>query len=385
MQGRARIQVGLGCSSEKDSRIAGKIAAEQAVTQSDAPVITFLFCTEDYDQEKVWQAVLERIGNSKLVGACVPGIFVSGEIVQHGVGVCTINGSSLEAVTCLEEDISKNPFRSGEQAGEKLLQSGITSGTVFIFPDGYAENISIFLRGLYNALGPDFNYFGGGTGDNLKSSETYQFTDQGVISNGLAIALIKGINFKIRSGHGWKPLSNPMMVTRARGKRVFELDGYPAFEKYSQCLGGIDKELFSFFGMKHPLGIPGPGGDFLIRDPLVVNDDNSIVFITEIPQKTSSVLMKGNLNDLLAAASLVSSEVLRGFASPDLVFICDCISRYLLMGSDFPKEIEQITKNIEKSIPMFGILSFGEICNSSGIPFFYNKTIVLAAGWHAHG
>ncbi len=385
MKGQAHIQVGLGCSSEKDSSIAGQIAAEQAISQSDEPVITFLFCTDNYDQEKVWQAVLEKIGNSKLVGACVPGLFVSGGIVQNGVGVCTINGSSIEVVTCLAEDISHDPFKSGEQAGEKLLQSGITSGTAFVFPDGFAENNSILLRGLYNALGPDFNYFGGGTGDNLKFIKTYQFTDQGVTSNGLAIALVRGINFRIRSGHGWKPLGKPMMVTRASGKRVYEFDGYPAFEKYSQCLGGIKKEHFSYYGMKHPLGIPGPGGEFLIRDPLGVNDDNSIVFITEIPQKTSSVLMKGNLNDLLAAASLVSSEVLQDCASPDLVFICDCISRYLLMGNDFPKEIEQIKKNLKKSIPLFGILSFGEICNITGAPFFYNKTIVLAAGWHAHG
>jgi hypothetical protein len=59
----------------------------------------------------------------------------------------------------------------------------------------------------------------------------------------------------------------------------------------------------------------------------------------------------------------------------------DCVSRYLLLGKDFPREMEAIAGSLKPEIPVLGMLSFGEISSVSGTPLFYNKTIVAAAGW----
>lgn len=373
------MRVGTGYSLESDSTRAGRLAAEEAVRKSGEPAITFLFCTDNYEPEKIFEAVKISIGKSKLVGACVPGIITSAGVFEKGVGVLTISGSEIEAVTHLEEGIAQSPYSSGEKAGLELRRSGLCSGTVFVFPDGFAANISNLLRGLYNSLGPKFVYAGGGAGDNLKFYKTYQFTEQGFGSNALAAALVKGVDFRAAAGHGWKPAGQPMMVTKADGKKVYELDGIPAFRRYSESLGGIEKKHFSYYGMKYPLGIPSRGGEFLIRDPHCVEEDESIMLVSEIPQNTVAMLMKGEVDDLTAAASRVAKQAV-GSESCRAALLFDCVSRYLLLGKNFKQELAAITKNIGSGTPLMGMLSFGEISNVSGVPFFYNKSVVLVVG-----
>jgi len=372
--------VGIGYNQKSDSVLAGRLAAEQAVEQSGEPAITFLFTTENYAQELVLQAVKEVIGKSKLVGLCTPGIITRDGVLEKGVGVCTISDSEMQVVTCLQEDVNLSAWESGEEAGRKLRTSGIDSGTVFVFPDGFTTNISYLIKGMYNALGPNFTYIGGGSGDNLKFFKTYQFTEQGVSSNALAAALVKGISFQIGIGHGWKPVGQPMVITRASGKKVYEIDGRPAFEVYSECLGGIDRKSFPCYGMKYPLGIPAVGGYFLIRDPLKVDEDNSIVFVTEVPQNTVVTLMEGTVENLITTAGEVASIAASGLSSPGIIFLFDCVSRYLLMGKEFEQELKEVMNVVGSDVPMIGMLSFGEIGNFSGIPFFHNKTIIVAVG-----
>lgn len=151
------MQVGIGFSSAEDPSAAGQAASEQAVQQSGRPVITLVWTTDNYDQERVLSAVKKVIGNSRLVGACVPGVIVNLRLYEKGVGICTVSGEGVEAITHLQRNISKCSYGKGEKVGEALMEKGGESpGTVLLFPDGFAANISGLLRGLYNVMGPAF-------------------------------------------------------------------------------------------------------------------------------------------------------------------------------------------------------------------------------------
>lgn len=69
---------------------------------------------------------------------------------------------------------------------------------------------------------------------------------------------------------------------------------------------GLDRDRFSYYGMKHPLGIPSSGENFIIRDPLNVEDDGSIVLVTEVPQNTIATIMMGEIEELVDAAAKVA-------------------------------------------------------------------------------
>jgi hypothetical protein len=374
------VQFGLGSSDLANAANAVTAALGQAREVAGGGSISFVFFTDCYNPQEVFQTVKKVIGTARVVGACVPGLIAGDRVLTHGVSACVLGGDELEVVTCFGSGISDSPDHSGRSIAWDIKSNGLEEGTLFIFPDGFASNVSKLLRSMYGLLGPDYTFVGGGTGDNLKLYRTYQFTEQGLSSDSAAVAAIRGASFRQEIGHGWRPSGQPMIVTRAEGKRVFELDGIEAFKRYAEAVGGISREQFACCGMKFPLGVPCGDGNYLIRDPLRVEANGSIIFVTEVPQNTVVVLMETDTATLIETAGKVASRASAGVEKPKLAMVFDCISRYLLLGDDFGKEVAAIRKNLE-DVPWFGVLTFGEISSVYGSPFFHNKTLSVVTGW----
>ena len=375
------MKVGIGYSQKSSAEEAAIESIRGALKTSGEPVITLLFTTEGYDQKRILSVILKEIGNSKLVGACGGGVITPGGVLQKGIGVCTISGKGIHTITAIQKNIDINSYNKAMETGISLLKGKARKGNVFLFPDGFTPNISEMIRGLYNVMGPEFQYFGGGTGDNLRFIKTYQFTEKGIASNSLSAALTWGrIFIQAGIGHGWQPEGYPMLITKAEGKRVYELDGKPAFDAYSKRLGGIDVKKFPEYGMRNPIGIPDIAGNFLIRDPIKVNQDRSIDFITEVPKNAMVYIMKGDNETLIQKAKSIACTVKKKVKTPHFCLIFDCVSRYLLMGDDFDKELNGIRKCIGEDIPTLGFLTFGEIGAFKDVPLFHNKTTSIVMG-----
>jgi hypothetical protein len=374
------MEIGVAWSTDGDSRQAGEKAAKAAVELCGLPVMTFLFTTDAYDQRIVFESVRKVIRGSKLAGFCCAGIIASHTVLKQGVGVCAISGDTLKAATSLQEGLSKNPYIIGQRAGRELLSSGIDEGTVFVFPDGFGANISETVRGLYNTMGPDFKYVGGGTGDNLRYFQTYQFTEKNIASDALSVSVLDGIRVETAIGHGWKPLGEPVFIGRTEGKKVIEIDGRPAFEAYKERFSDINIDNFSEYGMRHPLGFPDIWGNYLIRDPIKINLDQSIDFVTEVPDNAVGYVMEGNVEDLVETAAFVAKKVCREIEDPRFVLCLDCVSRNLLMGAEFKRELEIIKKTVGEHVPFLGALTFGEVGSFIDVPHFHNKTLALTIG-----
>ena len=374
------MRAGIAHSTNKDSFNAGLEAATKAVELSGPPQLTILFTTDAYEQAQVFKAVRKLVGESRLVGFCGGGIITRDGVFPQGVGICTMSGKELTAVTALQRGLSRNAREAGEKAGEALLASGLTQGTVIVLPDGFQSNLSEMLRGLYHAMGPNFTYVGGGAGDNLKFFKTYQFTEQGIDSDALAVALLDGVSVASGLGHGWQPMGEPLVITKSKDKTVEEIDGIPALQAYVKRLGRIDDGHFAQVGMKHPLGFPDISGNYLIRDPLTVNNNQSIHFVTEIPRNAVGNIMDCNMDDLIGTAAAVARNVASGMRPPHFVLLFDCISRFLLMGTRFNDEIKAIQEVIGEDTPLLGALTFGEVGSYLDIPLLHNKTTVIAMG-----
>ncbi len=370
-----------GYSELKDSVDAGEQAITNALTgMNKDPDLVFLFTTDSYNQKKVFNAVKSRIGNSKLVGFCGGGIITPKGVLNQGVGVLCCSGDKMEVKTSLQKNVEENSFQVGKSAGQELLSSGIKKGTVFIFPEGFASYLSHLIQGMYHSLGPEYKYAGGGAGDNLKFFKTFQFTEKGVESGALASALVGGIDLEIYLGHGWKPKKDPMVITESEGKKVIQINGISAFDSYSRQLGSIDKDNFSQYGMKYPLGFPDLSGNYLIRDPINLNPDNSIEFVSEIPKNAVGNVMEGEIGDLIKTAGEIADQAKSKIEKPKFILLFDCISRYLLMQDKFQDEVELVHQKIGTEVPLIGALTFGEVGCYSDVPLLHNKTMVMVLG-----
>jgi len=72
--------------------------------------------------------------------------------------------------------------------------------------------------------------------------------------------------------HGWRPFGRPMLVTRAEGNTIFELDGRPALEAYLSERGAALKEDGRSWGekcMERPIGLPADEFRIIQTHPVV--------------------------------------------------------------------------------------------------------------------
>lgn len=371
------MRAGVGYSHRKDPGEAAEEATRQAIESSGPPALCVMFCTEGYDPEPLLEAVKRATGKPKVVGCCSAGAISDGRVRTRGVSIGTLSGEELRVATCLQPGLQEDPRRTGRRSGRELLSSGIDSGLVLALPHGSVTGLYGMTRGLYEAMGPDFAYTGGATGCNLRLIRAMQFTEQGVATGAVAAALVGGVSIGTAIGHGWRAQGSLMVVTRVEGNRVYELDGRPAFDVYSEQLGGIPANRFGEYGMAHPLGFPDVHGNYLIRDPQAVNEDKSIDFVSDVPGGGVANVMGADVPSLVEAARGAAQKAAGQVSRPWFALLFDCVSRRLLMGEHFEEELRAVNE-VLAGIPVLGMLTFGEIGSYADAPLFHNKTTAVA-------
>lgn len=375
------MKIGIGISSNPVAWEAGQEAARQALCGSGAAVLGILLITDQYEPRAVLASVRSALGGAKIVGACTAGIFSADECLEQGVGILTLAGEGLTATTVLENYADGDAWIAGLRLGQQLLAAGQQQGTLICFPDGLTGNITRLLEGLYNAAGPDFVYGGGGTGDNLRFLRTCQLTEQDVSAHAVAAALLQGVTMAEGVAHGWEAAGAPLIVTNAKGKIVYELDGRPAFEVYSERLGGVTPDRFADFAMRYPLGVSYGFGQFVIRDPLRLMPDRSMEFVTEVPNRAVAYIMKPRADRDFELATELTHRTLANLAAvPRFALVNYCVSRSLLLGPGYRDEIRALLRPLGSGFPVLGSLAFGEIGSYYQVPQVHNKSIGLLVG-----
>ena len=372
------MRAGVGFSERTGAENAVRDAFERAEASSGHPALSFVFTTDAYEPTAVWQAFRGLAGTAPFVGFQCGGVLTGEGVLERGIGVATISGN-LDVATALGTGLDVDPWSAGQSAGQSIVRRGPGSGLAVVLPDSFPSGIYEVTRSLYGRMGPDFRYVGGGSGDSLKFLRTCQFTETSLEQNAVAVAVVGGCEAGTAIGHGWQPHGEPLVITQAQGKRVFEIDGSPAFRVYCQHLGiEIPRESFRRYSMINPFGFADISGDYVIRDPRAVNDDDSLDFVTEVPANAVAVLMRGEVADLVETAADVAARATAAVRSPSLALVFDCVSRYLLMGDEFGRELKALTSGVGLDVPLLGALSFGEIGSFKDVPLFHNKTVAVA-------
>jgi hypothetical protein len=354
------------------------------------PDFVLVFSTDNYDQKQVCAGIHSVIQNTPWIGCCTAGV-ITDRIETTGIAVLAIKSEEMKFGVGVGKDISKGAQKAGVEVAQMARDAvseyeDYPESLVIILPDAISGNTSELIKGVYSVLGACTKYAGGGAGDNLRFIKTYQFINNQVYQDAVVAVLIKSKNpLGVGIRHGWKPVSAPMVVTSAKGNVVSELEWFPAFDMYVATAEAektkIDKSTFAEFAMTHPLGIPQIGGEFIIRDPLNVDEDGSITCVAEVPANSIVRIMKGTEELLISAVKQAARDALDAVQGRKIIggIIFDCVSRSLMLKNNFYKEIEAIHSVVGKDVPIIGNLSFGEVGSiSGGSPQFHNKTMVLS-------
>ena len=396
------IHVGVSFSRQRDPYDAGYEACKIAMEKGEVlnPDLVVAFSSVSFEQAEVVRGIREASGGAPLVGCSDAGEITNDGPHQHGVAVMAISSDQIKFHTGLGKDIKKGAREAGQAVAKEVQQKAQGSDPLRAFlmlPDVLTGNGAEIVRGVLDVLGEHFPVVGGAAGDDFVFEKTYEYCDDAVISGAVAGVGLAG-KFSMGAGvrHGWVPIGNPMKVTKAEGSVVQELDGRPAISIYEDYFGekasDLRKEPLARMAITYPLGIKLPGLDeYLIRDPITVDEKGAITCAAEIPEGSEIRLMIGSREKAVEAAKDAAAKLMGDFekqgTSPKFVLMFNCIAREKLFGARAKEEIDAVMEIIGKDVPLLGFYTYGEQAPIGGELFdtekissrFYNETVVMFA------
>lgn len=386
-------EIGVGTSSLEDTCRAAAVAAETAVKQVSQSEnrLALVFATDDYSHSLLLEKIRATVATDNIIGFTVAGVFTGFEVFERGVVVCLIQGPGLLFDSACEDGLSRDQEAAGRILGDRfnaLLNDNREHALQLLLPDGVTTTVSGMVDSLFHSLGARPKYAGGASGCNFNYEKNYQFFGSRVLTDALVSSLIRSDkSFGVSAAHGWEPSSSPMIVTRAEGNVIYELDWQPAYDVYADFAGqtekvDIDEIGFETYSMSHPFGIPQAkeGDGYIVRDPVARGEDGSLTCVGEVPVNSVLRIMKGSRDSLLTAVCEATEDSLRQLegnrAAGVLVF--SCVSRYGYLQESFNDEIGAIRGTVGDDVPVCGCLTFGEIGTiGGGPPEFHNKSVVI--------
>jgi hypothetical protein len=249
--------------------------------------------------------------------------------------------------------------------------------------DGLTPDQRELARGAYEVTSALIPLVGGAAGDDLVWQATYTFGEGRMLSNGMvAIWINSPTAMAVSVDHGWRPFGKPMLVTRAEGNTIFELDGRPAFEAYVSERGAALKEDARSFGekcMERPIGLPNAHGRYDLRQIHEQTPDGGLVLTTGVPEQTVVQVMATDEESLLEGARRAADDAagqLDGQARLALVF--SCCTRAPLLRDRLPEEVGLIAATLG-GIPAGGFYTCGEFARVTGSTGIHNSSVAILA------
>ncbi len=258
--------------------------------------------------------------------------------------------------------------------------------SMLVFCDGLSGKVDFLIKELYNQFGHLVKMLGAGAGSLSLQQEECLFTPDTIEQDAIIVLPIKeSIGLGVQ--HGWKKIAGPFIATKTNGNIIEELNWENPFDIYKQQIketANTDISADAFFDVSKnfPFGIRREGNEYVVRDPISVNDSGHLICVGVVPDNTALDLLQGIPQNLIDSAGQAAKDAIEKVSTKTILdcFVIDCISRVLFLEDDFSKELQSFQSQlIEKGqdINVEGVLSLGEIASDeTGSVQFYNKTFV---------
>ena len=325
-----------------------------------------------------------------LVGAIFPALVKDTSFTTSGVWLLCFK----EMPYCALYDNLPVDAAAAEPVAEKIANDirnkveRIPDITLFMLFDAMVPNIGTLLDNIYLHLANRVHYVGANAG-----SETFQpmpclFDGERIVQNGVLVLLLGAHKGAILE-HGYHAPQNSVYATSTEGNRISQIDWRPAFDVYRELVSeqyGVEvtKDNFYQHAVHFPFGIVRANHHVVVRIPVMLNDDGSLLCVGEVPPNSVLTLLERpsvDTNETLRV--LVSGLIaLNGDPARSEMMLFYCAGRRMHLGIEqATSELCELSKRA-KPAQVGGALSLGEIGGStlSGYPLFHNATLV-AARW----
>jgi methyl-accepting chemotaxis protein len=385
------------CGSGLSSKPSGAAAAEAAREALEAlagapPTFGLVFASPQQDLAAAISAVSGATGCKSLIGCTAAGEITERGLVQGGVSTMLVSAPEAVHSTAFARDVNLHHLEAARllcagfaEAAARANTAGFPHSTTVTLVDGLVGMGEKLVKQIMLGTRPFQQVVGGAAGDEAARETRVADLESCGTSCAAVMHVFGARRWGVGVDHGLKQRSNQMVVTRAEGNVVRELDHQPAFEAYRSYARSrgvtLEPATAGNYFLANELGVFFLGQFRCARSPLRVTTDGGLVCAADIPQGSIVAILDGEVDSMLAAAGRAAAEAKDnlGGAEPAGVLLFDCVGRHALLGSAFPHEIEAVRAAFP-GVPVAGFLTFGEIARYRGrLDGWHNTTAVVVA------
>jgi hypothetical protein len=357
---------------------------DQQLTSDD---LVILFASADQDLGALYQAAVAQAAPAGVVGCSSTGGFTDAEQVPSGCVAALLRADERSFGVCHverdETDIADSARRAAQGARDRAGERHPHS-VLLLLTDGLTPDQREIARGAYEVTTALIPFVGGVAGDDLNWERTYTFGDGRILTNGiLAVWINSERPMGVSVDHGWRPTGKPMLVTRAEGTVVHELDGTPALGAYMAQRGDpVDRDDDEFFRkvMGSPVGLPNARGLYDVRQlHAFLPDGGGINFNTGVSEQSIVQVMTSDDDALIEGARRAAQQAVSDLTEKArLVLVFSCGSRLALLGDRASDEVAAISSELD-GLPVCGLYTFGEFARTTGSSGVHNSSVAILA------
>jgi hypothetical protein len=327
-----------------------------------------------------------REASMPVVGAVFPLLTKDGDFFTDGVWVIRFDEMPY---FLLEENVPTDPDAVEQKIDDIVADiynnlDDDSETTLFMMFDALLPNISTFLDGFYLRLANRVHYAGVNAGSETFKPTPCLFDSNKLISNGMLLFLLKKHKGAILE-HGYHAPREMVYATSSENNCISQIDWQPAFDVYRKLVREqygveLNKENFYSLSVHYPFGIVRADHHVVVRIPVTMRDDGSLLCIGEIPKNSVLTLLERpqidtdeTVNALLNGLNNLYGNVV----GRELLLFC-CSARRMHFGVDTERKELGRFKSITGASQVAGALTLGEIGSSTlqGYPIFQNASLV---------
>lgn len=374
-------------SAESDSVAAGRDLAGQVKSKlGDSPDAIILFASPDYDHAALLRALEEGCSPGMMVGASSAGEFTNDTLGVGLVSALAIKDPEASFSLGVGRNLKADPAsaaRSIVEGFKGTSDHSFSYRSALVLTDALAGYADALTDELTIATAGDYQFFGGGAGDNANFKRTTVFNGTEVLTDAaVALEILSRKPLGVGVSHGWEPASEALRVTDADGLKLVSLNGLPAVEAFEQHAASkgekLDRAFPVPFFLQNIIGID-TGSGYRLRVPLAVNGDGSIHCAAEVPVGSLVRIMKSSHESAAEAAERATEAAMKaiGDRKPNAALFFDCVATRLRCGDHFATEVSAVTNKIGDAA-LVGCNTHGQIARAKGqFEGFHNCTAVV--------
>ena len=214
------VRVGTSSAADPERAVQEALAPILALGQ---PKLAILFGSPAHDLAVISRLVKQAVGDHEVIGCSSAGELIRDHALSGGLLIWALGGEGFSVTTGFGQGSVEQGLRqAAADAAHCLDQLERRHHTLlFLLADGLCGDQMEVVRGAYEVCGARVPLMGACAGDDMALQSTRQIHEDRVLTHAVVAAAISSdAPMAIGIAHGWKPLSEPMLVTESHGTKI---------------------------------------------------------------------------------------------------------------------------------------------------------------------